>query len=957
MRLSPSAWKRHLLVIGLYSLLALVLTYPLALHFTTHVPGDGGDDPALAWNLWWVKYALLDLGTNPFHCDYMFHPIGINLAFYTLTVLNSLISIPLQATLGLVPASNVVLLSSFVLGGYGTFLLVRHLLSQKHLLSHTPSPIPPLSYASFIAGLVYAFSSSKLFYASLGQFNIASSQWIPFCVLFLLKMQKRPGRLRYPLLAALFLLFQAWAEMTYASFLLVFIVIWVAYEFARSIGNWTLANPKKWKREFKKPGFWDSQRVEGNKNLDVCGAIFLPKTEKPGFCPIPVGENQKTGAFFLRNLVLVGLLFAIGFAPILLAMIPDLLAEGDFFVQGSGFAEVFSADLVGFLVPTQGHPWLGSLVESFAFPHDKGQHLFLGYTVLALALWAIVRLRRDAAVRFWAVSAGLFFLLCLGPSLRVNGADTGLPLPFLLLQQLPFFKGNRYPSRYSVLLVLSLAVLVGHAVFSILNRVPSKHHVLRFTSYVLLLALLSFEHLSIPLPLSDLRVPEVYHTITAEPGDFAVLEVPLAWRNGFRITGTLHPAFMYAQFYQTVHHKRILGGNTSRNPEFKFQYFTKAPVINSLIALETGHEVDEATLKRDQALAPEVLRFLGVRYVIVHPLQTDDPQVTPGRVIPYVEATMPVEKLDHQGDIVAYRVTLPPPTDEVTIDLNSEMARLNLAEGWGWPTDLGQGLSRYRWVQRREARLLVRLNGEAQVMSLRAFCPARDQVLTVIFNGRRLDPIELDQGWGEYELEVPAGYVEAGLNEVRFRFAHLAPMADYRLASYFIGGAATTSPVSITVESAGQEVGDFGHIYVDGRNVSPEGRGYNLAVIHPQTGVVETTARFDTHLDQGASQAMADLIASIPEGHIVAVAVRDEASRLLSEEAVQALRTVGAEGDLRGKFRWGQAAIGVKGAQPGQAIESLDGLRPAVVYVGEGITEPHLAAALRLVRFATAGER
>ncbi len=434
MRLSPSAWKRHLLVIGLYSLLALVLTYPLALHFTTHVPGDGGDDPALTWNLWWVKYALLDLGTNPFSCDYMFHPIGINLAFYTLTVLNALISIPLQGTLGLVPPSNIVLLSSFALGGYGTFLLVRHLLSKKHPLSHTPSPTPPLSYASFMAGLIYAFSSSKLFYASLGQFNIASSQWIPFCVLFLLKMQKKPGRLRYPLLAALFLLFQAWAEMTYASFLLVFIVLLVAYELVRSLGK------------TRRPGFGHPDQAR----------TTLAQRGSP--------DPRSSSLFFLRNLILVGLLFAVGFAPILAAMIPDLLAEGDFFVQGSGFAEVFSADLVGFLVPTQLHPWLGSLVESFAFPHDKGQHLFLGYTVLALALWAIVRLRRDAAVRFWAVSAGLFFLLCLGPSLRVNGADTGLPLPFLLLQQLPFFKGNRYPSRYSVLLVLSLAVLVGYAI-------------------------------------------------------------------------------------------------------------------------------------------------------------------------------------------------------------------------------------------------------------------------------------------------------------------------------------------------------------------------------------------------------------------------------------------------------------------------------------------------------------
>ena len=199
--------------------------------------------------------------------------------------------------------------------------------------------------------------------------------------------------------------------------------------------------------------------------------------------------------------------------------------------------------------------------------------------------------------------------------------------------------------------------------------------------------------------------------------------------------------------------------------------------------------------------------------------------------------------------------------------------------------------------------------------------------------------------------------VSIPMSELRFRFARLFPVEGYRLASYFVGETATISPVGITVESAGQEVGDLGHIYVDGRNVSPEGRGYNLAVIDPQTGAVASTASFDTHLDEGASRALAEFVASIPEGRIVAVAVRDEASRLLGEEAVRALRTIGAEGELRGKFRWGQAIIGVKGAQPGQAVEKLAALRPAIVYVGEGTTEPHLAAAFSLVRFVTMEEK
>src|SRR5512135_2359828 len=106
-------YRADLFALVAYFLLAIVLTYPLILHFTTHVTGDGSDDPALAWNLWWVRYALFDLGRNPIYTDYMFFPIGLNLAFYTLTYLNAFLSLPLQFTFGLIPAANVNLLLSF----------------------------------------------------------------------------------------------------------------------------------------------------------------------------------------------------------------------------------------------------------------------------------------------------------------------------------------------------------------------------------------------------------------------------------------------------------------------------------------------------------------------------------------------------------------------------------------------------------------------------------------------------------------------------------------------------------------------------------------------------------------------------------------------------------------------------------------------------------------------------
>ena len=95
----------------------------------------------------------------------------------------------------------------------------------------------------------------------------------------------------------------------------------------------------------------------------------------------------------------------------------------------------------------------------------------------------------------------------------------------------------------------------------------------------------------------------------------------------------------------------------------------------------------------------------------------------------------------------------------------------------------------------------------------------------------------------------------------------------------------------------------------------------------------------------------------VPEGRIVAVAASDEASRLLSEQAVEALRGIGAQDDLRDRFRWGHAIIGVQGATECTALEAMDWMRPVAVVAGEGATEPGLAAAFAEISFrATTSE-
>ncbi|TKJ31041.1 MAG: hypothetical protein CEE40_03035 [Chloroflexi bacterium B3_Chlor] len=861
-------WRGDIAVLGSYLLLTVILTYPLVFHFTSHVPGDGSDDPALVWNLWWVKHALVDLRTNPLICDFMFYPIGIDLTFYTLTIVNGLASVPLQSVVGLVAGSNVILFLTFVLSGYGAYLLVKYLL-------------PPEAHPSiaFISGLIYAFSSNRFIYASLGQFNIASTQWIPFYILFVIKTRRRPGRLRYPLLAALFLLLNGYTEFTYASFLIIFTFVYVLY--------WLTADG--WRQS-------------------------LP---------------------FVRNLALVAIIFLFGMSPILYRMVRVMAVEGDFLVEGLGFANVFSADLLGFLVPSHLHPLRDLWRRRFHFSYLN--FVFIGYTVLVLAACGATRLLKDRTVRFWVLAAVTFSLIALGPTLRINRRELDLPLPFDLLQALPFFKGNRYPSRYSVMLALCWATLAGYGLHRLSGSLKGKSRRWAFAASIASLILI--EHLSVPLPLSDMRVPDIYQTVAAEEGDFSVLEIPLAWRNGFRVTGTKDPVIMFEQFYQTTHEKRIVGGNTSRNPEFSFQYFTEAPVINSIIALETGHEVDQETWQHDKELAPSLLRLLNVRYVILH---TDE---IPRPLHNYVSSVIGGEEVYDQGGIVAYSVTPPPPQRETVIDLGTDAAHLNLGEGWS------ESGGEHMWAQRKETRLFVSLPRRRQQMTLRVMAPGPDQTLEIVLNGKFVTRLDLSSAWQEYRVTLPVDCLKDGLNEFHFRFGRLFPAEEIQDGDYVIGDTGVTAAANILVKSAGEEVGDFGHIYVDGRNLSPDERGYNMVVLDPRSGLVESAGHFDTFASEEQSQLLADFLATIPAGKIVAVAVEDEASLHLTEEAVRALGSIGATGDLRGRFRWEHAVIGVKGAIPGQALERMGVLQPVSVGVGQGLTEPTAAAAFDHIIF------
>ena len=971
-------------VLLFYTLLAGGLTWPLLRHFTTHAPGDGIDDPSLIWNLWWIKARLDEqLNFDNFHVDWMFHPININLGFYTLTPLNGLISTPLQLAFGLIVANNLVLLSSFVLGGYGAFLLVQDLLQEQRRLEIGDwrlgqSPISNLQsrLAPVLAGLIYAFASSKLFYVSLGQFNIASSQWIPFCVLYLLRMgRSTTGRssFRYALFAALFLTFQAWAELTYASFLLIFIALYFL---------WLLLVPTLC---VGMPfGRSASHLVEQEPPTRSVLTAFPRRAWVRAISNRSTERSRRSLQSLIPRFALLGLTFLLGISPFLWAMIPDLRREGDFFASGGGFADLFSADLMGYLIPTRLHPLLGQWVAGLPFPNDKGQQIYIGYSALVLLIIGAATLLRQPQIRirltgwFWLLMTVFFWLLTLGPHLRWAGHDLPISGPFGLISKLPFFSGNRYPSRYSVMLMLCVAVLVGYGVQNAGAKgrpgmrnaeSPSRS---RFSSalMVLVVVIFLFEHASFPLPINDFRVPEIYQKLAAQPGDFTLLELPTGWRNGARVLGKSDKLIMMQQFYQTVHGKRRLGGNTSRNPAYKFQYFTDAPLLGDLIALmnadddhkyivgEINAQLDRM-IRQDRTIAPQVLQTLGVQYVTVHV------EKSPPALLRFVDDALPLTLVDewHGPDwtgapstIRLYRVKTDQLSGAWEVNLPENLGRLFLGEGWSALA----GNNGVRYATRAAADLLVNVPTEGGQLALQVFGPAPE--VDFWLNGVHLATKQTlpAGGSGWLTLAIPPGVADQPVDRLELRFSGpLSPIAPLfkppTAAGWPIGttGAFLPPSTAIVARSAGNDVGDFAELLVNGRNVALSGSepAYNLVALDRQGKVLESVL-FDTHTSAEASADMAHWLARWPIGTVIAGAVADEASDNLGEDAVNALTRLGVTGDLRGKLRWSHAFIGVVGAPPGSAVQQLSLLQPATAFVGPPVDGANVSGGVGRVRFS-----
>lgn len=936
MRRNSNPGRRHLLVIGLYTLLSILLSWPLITQITTHVPGVpqwAFDESTFVWNIWYFKNALIENLQSPLHSELIWYPLGIDLILYTYNFYHVLAAMPLALAVNLPFANNITLLASTVLSGYGTWLLMWYLLMRWEIGDSrgrvTPRPQSPIFWSAFLAGAVYAFASNRAIYAALGHYDMVTTQWIPFYALALLQifdpqLSVRRQR-RWALLGGIFFALTGLAEMISALFLAMFTVLVLLVK----LGEWRVSRGRA-ARGADKPTAPGTVDPPASRLLDLKSAT--------------------------TNLLLLGLVAFLLWSPALIPIVQAFFGA-DYDLQGWGDALMLSTDLLGWFTATVLHPFFGGdIVEEMRLVQQRAANpallgfrdintVFLGWVTIALALVGAAAFWRK--VRIWVWTSLMFGVLTLGPLLQINGRyrfdldglETTVPLPFALLHFIPVIKANRAPNRNSVLLMLGIAVLAGYGLYWLLDRMRQGKLTmntawLRPALGALLAAAVIFEHLALPLPLSDARVPAVYAEIAAEPGDFSIMQLPLGWRDSFGVFG---PEKTLLQYYQSAHGKSMLGGNISRAPEFKMAYFERIPYFQVLSEVQFGRPVTPELLEAAVAQADDLMYLYDTRYVLLYPPIPNRPPYsdTWAASWEFVKQTLPLDSTPFWAEdgIEAYRVIQPAGGDQFYLNLGVEGTFAYRGEGW----DAAEVDSPYGenavWATGQRSRLFVPLRSlePAATYAVQvkahpfAYPGSPAQQIGLIVNGERLEQRPLPDGWQTLTWAVPGSLLENGLNRLELTWAYAAVPREVMRGDRLIGATGVSLPIDADLKAF--DGGGFIALFDEEGEQSDAsyGRlGVNITLLDPQSGEVLDKAGFDTTASTTESERLVEFVNAIPDNGLALVVTYGNATAYLDETAVQALNSLGADltvDTLRGNQL---ALVGVKGAAPGSAAQVVD---------------------------------
>ncbi len=338
------------------------------------------------------------------------------------------------------------------------------------------------------------------------------------------------------------------------------------------------------------------------------------------------------GAYFLlcerhwltrRALLMLFGILAIGGAlslPFYIPLLSEIATQRTPFVLFDGSKLHHSADLLALIAPSPFTTWTFAPDYSRAAIGSNSMEgtAYVGVVTVILSLIAVAR--RAERSGLWLTLALGCMLFSLGGLLKINGDlaavniagfETYIPMPYALLQELPFINVARTPGRFNATTALALGILAAYGTAWLLERLPRPRlsallAIGALSALILLDYQLFFPFMRHPAPLP------AYLSQLAERDDVrAVLDVPY----------DDYVAQKIALWHQVTHRKPMIGGHVWRRPPIPLEKFA---LLSDAARGRAFDLISGAPLSAEAVRA--LLRAHGVDVVTYHLLPMDDPE-------------------------------------------------------------------------------------------------------------------------------------------------------------------------------------------------------------------------------------------------------------------------------------------------------------------------------------------
>ncbi|MBM2821037.1 MAG: hypothetical protein HW405_797 [Candidatus Berkelbacteria bacterium] len=297
---------------------------------------------------------------------------------------------------------------------------------------------------------------------------------------------------------------------------------------------------------------------------------------------------------FLKNyffMIGLGLLLI---SPYIGTMVYEKVTNSDFNFIGHDPLK-YSVDLVAYFIPNFTSIFKPNIMEFWEKWHYSWENVgYIGYSVFILIFYALFKIR-GKPIFFWFFIFLAYAVLALGPYLQVNGVIyTHAPLPFYWVQKyIPFINLQGVPARFASFAYLAGAILVAFALSDILK----KRNLLKTIIVIILVSGIFIEYMPAKMITSQIPVSDFYLEIAKDRQDYAIIDISYDYDR--------------VLYYQTIHHKRLIGGYTSRTTEKTQDFLKNTPVINNVYNVQDFEE------GFNFKSGIEILKHYKIKYILI----------------------------------------------------------------------------------------------------------------------------------------------------------------------------------------------------------------------------------------------------------------------------------------------------------------------------------------------------